>query len=323
MSVRRLFACAALLLTAGVAAATAQEWPAKTVQVISFLGPGNANDAIARVVLEQTFRQMNATYVIENRPGAGGTIGVNSVAKADPDGYTLLLNSSTLSSQVVLHKSLPFDPVRDLQPIALFGIQPSVLVSTPSRGFKTVADLVAAAKAKPGSLNFASAGLGSASHMAAERFRNAAKLDVQHVPFNSPGQALSEVIAGRIDYYYLPLAAAAPLLKDGKLTLLAVSTPERAPQLPDVPTIVEAGYPDAKYLFWSGIAGPAKLPKPIVDKLHAEVEKALQTADVKDKLYTLGLKPQLMSVADFTKFAQDDVASTIKLAKDINLNPPN
>ena len=323
-SIRRLSAIVAgAMLIAGVSAAPAQEWPARNVQVISMFTAGNANDIVARIVLDQAFRQMNASWVLENRPGAGGTLAVNNVAKADPDGYTLLLTSSTLGSQLVLHKSLPYDPVKDFAAIGMFGIQPSVLVTTPGKGFKTVADLVNAAKAKPGTLNFASAGIGAASHMAAEKFRLAAKLNVIHVPFRGPQEAFAQLLAGTIDYYYLPLAPALPNIQSGKLVALAVSTPKRAPQLPDVPTIVEAGYPDATYLFWGGVIAPAKTPKPIIDKLHAEVQKALANPTVKENLAKQGVEATPMSLADFAKFTQDDIATTVKLAKDINLTPTN
>jgi tripartite-type tricarboxylate transporter receptor subunit TctC len=311
------------LLLAGNSAAFSQTWPARAVQVISPFSAGNANDIVARVVLDQAFRQMNASYVIENRPGGGGTLGVAAVAKADPDGYTLLLHSSSLSSHVVLHKSLPYDPVNDLAPAVMFGIQPSVLVAAPSKGYKTVADLVAAAKAKPGTLNFASAGIGSASHMAAERFRLAAKINVQHIPFRGPVEAFTEVMAGRIDYYYLPIAPALPNIKSGKVTALAVSTPKRAPSLPDVQTIVEAGYPDATYLFWGGISAPAKTPRAILDKLHDEVQKAMTVPAVQERLAQLGVQIQSMSVDEFAKFSRDDITTTVKLAKDINLVPTN
>lgn len=314
---------AGAVLITSASAALSQEWPARTVQVISMFAAGNANDIVARIVLDQTFRQMNASYVIENRAGAGGTIGVGSVAKADPDGYTLLLNSSTLSSQVVLHKSLPYDPARDFAPIAMFGVQPSVLVTTPQKGYKTVAELVAAAKANPGKLNFASAGIGAASHMAAEQFRLATKIDVQHIPFRGPTEAFTQLMAGNIDYYYLPISPALPNIQSGKLVALAVSTPKRAALLPNVPTIVEAGYPSATYLFWGGVVAPAKTPRPIIDKLHAEVQKALNTPTVKENLAKLGVEIQPMSVDDFAKFSRDDIAATVKLAKDINLAPTN
>jgi tripartite-type tricarboxylate transporter receptor subunit TctC len=324
-SFRRLHGVlAGAVLIASTSAAISQEWPgSRAVQVISMFAAGNANDIVARIVLDQTFRQMNASYVIENRAGAGGTIGVGSVAKADPDGYTLLLNSSTLSSQVVLHKSLPYDPARDFAPIAMFGIQPSVLVTTPQKGYKTVAELVATAKANPGKLNFASAGIGAASHMAAEQFRLAAKIDVQHIPFRGPTEAFTQLLAGNIDYYYLPISPALSNIQGGKLVALAVSTPKRAALLPDVPTIVEAGYPDATYLFWGGIVAPVKTPRPIIDKLHTEVQKALNTPTVREALAKQGVEIQPMSVDDFAKFSRDDIAATVKLAKDINLAPTN
>jgi tripartite-type tricarboxylate transporter receptor subunit TctC len=307
----------------GVSAAAAQEWPARNVQVVSMFDPGNANDIVGRIVLEQVSKQLGASFSIENRPGGGGTLAVAYVAKSDADGYTMLLTSSTLSSQVVLHKSLPYDPVADFAPVAMFGIQPSVLVAAPQKGFKSVADLVAAAKAKPGSLNFASAGIGAASHMAAERFRLATKIDVQHVPYKGPVAALTDLFAGRIDYYFPPIAPAVPHIKDGKVVALAVSTQKRAALLPDVQSIVEAGYPDATYLFWGGLAMPAKTPRAVINKLHAEVEKALADPGVQERLTKLGVQPERMSVDDFTKFCRDDITQTVKLAKDINLSPTN
>jgi tripartite-type tricarboxylate transporter receptor subunit TctC len=256
------------------------------------------------------------------RPGGGGTIGPAMVAKADPDGYTILLHSSSLSAQVVLHTVLPYDALRDFKPVVLFGIQPSVLVTAPSKGFKTVADLVAAAKARPGAMNFASAGIGSASHMAGERLRLAAGIDVQHIPFRG-AEGLAEVMAGRIDYYFIPIAPAAPLIADGKLTVLAVSTPRRAPPLPNVPTIAEAGYPAAEYLFWGGLSVPAKTSRGIVNKLHDETQKALNMPTVADSLGKLGVQPQPMSVEELGKFVLDDMTATVKLAKDAHIMPTN
>jgi len=313
----------AVFTAVGLPPAAAQQWPTRTVTAISMFSAGNANDIVARIVLDQAFRQMNATWVLENRPGAGGTLGVSAVAKAEPDGYTLLLNSSTLSSQLVLHKSLPYDPVKDFAPISLFGIQPSVLVTTPGKGFKSVTDIVNAAKAKPGALNFASAGIGAASHMAAEKFRLAAKIDVQHIPFRGPQEAFAQLLAGNIDYYYLPIAPAIANIKAGKLVALAVSTPQRAPQLPDVPTIIEAGYPDATYLFWGGVVAPAKTPRAIIDKLHGEIQKAIATPSVVENLAKQGVQVRPMSVEEFTKFCHDDIAATVALAKAINLTPTN
>ena len=241
----------AALFVAGWAA-FAQSWPTRSMLVVSAVSAGNAGDIIARVVLEQVSKQIGKSFVIENRPGAGGTIGKRLVAKAEPDGYTMLLLTSSQGSYMVLHKSLPYSPIRDFVPVALFGVQPSVLVAAPSKGWKTVADLVTAAKARPGTLNFASAGVGSASHWPAELLRLAAGIDVQHIPFRGPVDAFTEVITGRVDFYYLPIAPALPHIRDGKVVALAVSTPKRARALPDVTTVAEAGYPNAQYLFWGG-----------------------------------------------------------------------
>jgi tripartite-type tricarboxylate transporter receptor subunit TctC len=314
-------AIAGLALCIASSAVLAQAWPTRPIRTISIFSAGNATDITARVVLDVVARQIGQSFVIDNRPGAGGTLGATLAARAEPDGYTLLLNSSSLSSQVVLHKSLPFDPTKDFAPVVMIGISPSVLVAAPSKGWKSVADLVAAAKAKPGDLIFASAGLGAASHMAAERLRLATKIDVRHVPFRGPGEAFNEVISGRLDFYFLPIAAALPNIKSNRVVALAVSTPERAALLPDVPTVVEAGYPAAQYLFWSGLAFPRATPRAIIDKLHRETTKAMSQPDVRKKLAELGVHSPPMSVDEFTKFCRDDVAATIKLAKDINLTP--
>jgi tripartite-type tricarboxylate transporter receptor subunit TctC len=303
--------------------ALAADWPTRPIQVISPFSAGSANEIVGRIALDQVSRQIGQPFVIENRPGGGGTIGAAMVAKADPDGYTLLLHSASLSSQVVLHKTLPYDPIHDFEPIILFGIQPSVLVAAPAKGFKTVADLVAAAKAKPGALNFASAGIGSASHMAAERLRLAARINVQHIPFRGPVEAFTEVMAGRIDFYFLPIAPALPVIADGKAIALAVSTPKRAASLPAVPTVAEAGYPNAEYLFWGGLAAPAKTPHDVVNKLHGETQKALNMPAIQERLAKLGVELQPMSVQQFDQFFRDDVAATIKLAKDAHIVPTN
>lgn len=315
--------CVALAGAAALAAATAAvnaaDWPNRPMLAISPFAAGAANDIVARIVLDQAGRDLGQPFVLENRPGAGGIVGVAAVVRADPDGYTFLLSSSSMSSAVILHKSLPYDGLRDLDPIAMFGVQPSVLVVAPSKGFKTVAELVAAAKANPGALNFASAGIGSASHIAAERFRLAAGLTVQHVPYRGPVEALADVMTGRIDFYFLPIAPALPLINQGKVLALAVSTPQRAPALPGVPTVAEAGYPDASYLFWGGISAPAKTPRAIVDKVHDVVQQALDMPAVQEKLQHLGVQPLPMTPDEFGKFFADDVAAMRKLGKAANI----
>ncbi|HEV2958041.1 MAG TPA: tripartite tricarboxylate transporter substrate binding protein, partial [Xanthobacteraceae bacterium] len=298
-------------------AADAQQWPTRPIRVISPFAAGSASDTVGRVVLDQVSQNLGQPVIIEVRPGAGGTLGFANVARADPDGYTLVTSSSSMATESVLHKTLPYDPVRDFVPVALFGIQPNVLVASVQSGFKTVADLVAAAKAKPGTLTFASAGIGSSSHMAAERLRLAAKIDVRHIPFRETG--ITEVMAGRVDFYFIPLAAATAALGSGKLAVLAVSSPARIPLLPDVPSIVEAGYPDAVFRFWTGVSAPAKTPREIVDKLHDATEKALAVPALRERLAKLGVEPVEMSVADFDRFFRDDLAATVQLAKDAHI----
>jgi tripartite-type tricarboxylate transporter receptor subunit TctC len=228
-------------------------------------------------------------------------------------------SSTSLGTGSVLHSHLPYDPLKDFVPVVMFGVQPNVLVASKESGFKTVGDLVAAAKAKPGALTFASAGIGSSSHMAGERLRLAANIDVRHVPFRDGG--LTEVMAGRIDYYFIPLAAAASALGSGKLTVLAVSSPQRAALLPDAPSIVEAGYPKAVFRFWVGLSAPARTPAAIVSKLHDATEKALQDPGLKERLAKLGVTPEPMSVGAFGQFVKDDLADTVQLAKDAHIEP--
>jgi len=311
-------AIAVVVLIASTAAFAA-DWPTKSIRVISPFAPGSAADTVSRVVLNQVSQQIGQTMVIEPRPGAGGASGFATAAKSEPDGYTAAVCSTSMGSEMILHRKLPYDPMSEFAYVALFGRQPNILVVSAQSGFKSVAELVAAAKARPGTLTFASAGIGSGSHMAAEKFRLAAGIDVRHVPFREGG--LTEVMAGRIDFYFIPLAAAAAALASDKLKVLAVSTPKRSARLPDVPSIAEAGYPKAEYVFWNGLAVPAKTPRVVIDVLHANIEKALQDADVKEKLAKLGVEPELMSVEQFNKFAKDDFAATIQLAKDAHIEP--
>jgi tripartite-type tricarboxylate transporter receptor subunit TctC len=301
----------------------AQDYPNRQVNFVVPFAPGGGTDILGRLVGQKLSDRFGKSFVIENRPGAGGTSASAAAAKADPDGYTLFLLTSSQGSYAALHKTLPYDPVRDFVPTAIFGVQPSVLVVAPSKGWKSVADLVKAAKAAPGVLNFASAGLGSASHWAGERLKLAAGINVQHIPFRGPVEAFTEVMTGRVDYYFLPVAPALPNIKDGKLVALAVSTPRRAPLLPDVPTVAEAGYPEAQYLFWGGVAFPAKTPRAIVDRLHAETQKALAVPAVQERLTTLGVEQMPMTVDEFGKFYRDDVAAILKLAKDANIAATN
>jgi tripartite-type tricarboxylate transporter receptor subunit TctC len=310
----------ALLLAASFAApASAEDWPTRPIRVISPYPAGSASDTVTRVVVDEVSRVLGQPFVIEVRPGAGGTVGFAAVARAKPDGYTLATSSSSMATESVLHKSLPYDPLKDFEPAVLIGTSPSILVASKASGFKSVADLVAAAKAKPATLTFASAGIGSSSHMAAEKFRLAANIDVRHVPFKEGG--LLEVMAGRIDFYFIPLAAAASALKNENLVVLAVSAPKRIPLIPDVPSVVEAGYPDAVFRFWNGLSAPANTPADVIQKLHDATEKAVAEPAIREKLAKLGVEPASMSVAEFKKFFAEDFAATRDLAKRANVKP--
>ncbi len=312
-----------LILLAAAGATTtqalAQAWPARPILAVIPFSAGNANDVVGRVVLDQLSKQLGQAIVIENRPGAGGTTGVAFVAKAAPDGYTILIHSSTFSAAQAIYKSLPYDTLHDFAPIIPLGLQPTVLVASPSKGWKTAAELIGAAKAKPGALTFASAGIGSASHLAAERLRFSAGFDALHVPYKGPNEALTDVITGRIDFYFLPIAPALPLINDGKLLALAVSTPNRAASLPSVPTTAEIGLKDASYHFWTGMFVPVQTPKGIADRLYAETKKAVEAPSMQERLAKLGVDPMRMNASEFDAYFREDVRSTVKLAKDAGI----
>lgn len=307
----------ASILAAGLTAgpASAQNWPSRNITAIIPFAPGNANDITARVLFDQVSKQLGQTIVIENRGGGGGTIAVGQAARAEPDGYTILFHSASFAAAYVTRKTLPYDTLKDFTAVSATGVSPSVLVAAPSKGFKTAADLIAAAKAKPGALNYASAGIGSASHLAAEKFRVASGISAQHIPFKGPVEALGEVMAGRIDYYFLPLAPALANIRSGKVIPLAISSTERVSTLPDVPSVVEIGLPGAVYSFWNGIFVPAKTPKAIVDRLHVEGQKAVANETVKERLAKMGIATMKMSQPEFEKYFKADVMDTAKLAE--------
>jgi tripartite-type tricarboxylate transporter receptor subunit TctC len=315
----RALCLAALPAILFAVSANAQQFPDHPIRVISPYPAGSASDTVTRVVLDQVSQLIGQPMIVELKLGAGGSVGFTAAARSDPDGYTLVASTSSMATESVLHKHLNYDPVKDFVPVVLLGTSPNILVASKQSGFKTVADLVAAAKAKPGTLTFASAGIGSSSHMAAERFRLAAKIDVRHVPFREGG--LLEVMAGRIDFYFIPLAAAASVLKSDKLTILAVSAPKRVPRLPDVPSVTEAGYPGAVFRFWNGFSAPAKTPPAIVKKIHDVTEEALKNPGVQEKLAKLGVEPAFLSTAEFAKFFKEDMDATVQLAKDADIKP--
>ncbi|MFL4969821.1 MAG: Bug family tripartite tricarboxylate transporter substrate binding protein [Xanthobacteraceae bacterium] len=311
----RAAGCATAMLVMAATAAVAQTWPTRTITAVVPFAAGNAIDAVGRILMDELSRQLGQPVIVENRAGAGGTVGAAAVARAAPDGHTLLLYSSSFSISHSIHVNLPYDTFNDFTPVVPFGLQPTVLVTAPSKGFRTLGELVTAAKAKPGAMSFASAGIGAASHMAAERLRVSAGFEALHVPFRGPTDALTAAMTGQVDFYFLPIAAALPLINDGKLTVLAVSTAKRATALPDVPTTTEAGLKDSAYDFWVGMFVPAKTPAEIVSKLHAQTQKALDAPSVKDRYAKLGVEPMRMTQEEFARYFRADVEDTAKLVK--------
>jgi tripartite-type tricarboxylate transporter receptor subunit TctC len=309
-------AVVALALCSAQAGAWAQaSWPAKPVRVIVPFTPGSGTDIMARTVSERLSAQLGQPIVVENRPGAGGTIGEALVAKAEPDGYTLLVHSSSYTVTPSTYANLSFDTERDLMGIVPLGLLPNVLVISPSKGIRSVKALVAAAKAKPGSMNSASVGIGSATHLNAERFRLGAGIDVVNVPFKGTPEALTEVIAGRVDYYFCPVNAALPLIKDGKVLALAVGSSNRSKALPDLPTTVEAGILDSDYNFWVGMFAPAKLHGDIVGRLYKETAKVLQAPDVREKMARLGANPMDYTPRQFNTYLVQEIRANAELVK--------
>jgi tripartite-type tricarboxylate transporter receptor subunit TctC len=282
---------------------------------------GSTTDIVPRVVFEQLSSQLGQPIIVENKAGAGTTIGSSLVARAEPDGYTLLVNSSAHAIAPSLYPNLPFDPAQDFTGVIAIGISPAVLVVSPKRGFKTVGDFIAAAKAKPGSFNFSSVGVGSATHLSAERFRQSAGVEAVHVPFKGGADAMNEVVNGRIDFFFGPVGLVAPAIRDGRLAGLVVNGPARVSALPNVPTVAEAGFVDAEYPIWFGVFLPVKTPRELVERLNRECVIALQDPKVQAKLAALGVEPMPMQPAAFDAYVRKEIEINRQLVRSIGLKP--
>lgn len=301
----------ALLASAGTSLAFAQP---PTVRLIVPFTAGSGTDIVARIVGDKLGPAMGATFIVDNRPGAGGSLGAAVVAKSAPDGATLLIHSAGHVVNPAIYPKLSYDTLKDFVGITPIASLPNVLVTRPGH-FKDVKDLVAQAKAKPGQFNYASAGNGSATHMNAEVFRLAAGIDAQHVPYRGTPEAMTETMGGRIDWFFAPLVSAMPLIRDGKLQALAVGTEKRSSQLPNVPTTVEAGVPGSSYQFWVGLFAPAKLPPTQVTKLNSEVAHVMALPEIKDRLDKLGAEPFVMSSDAFQAFLVKETARAADVVK--------
>lgn len=312
---RNLFVATALAATCVPApSAMAQSYPSKPVRVIVAFTAGSATDVIARAVADTLSKALGQPVVIENRPGAGGTIAAGAVAKADPDGYTFLVHSAGHTVNPAIYPNLAYDTAKDFAGVSPLANLPNVMVAPPGR-YKTVQDVVAAGKASPAKLNYGSAGNGSATHMNAEKFRAAAGFDAVHVPFKGTPEALSETMAGRLDFFFAPIVSALQLIREGKLTPLAVGTAKRAVLLPEIPSTVELGYPGSDFNFWIGLFAPAKTPRDIVNRMNLEVTRALQSPEVRERYATLGAEPFPMKPEEFDAYVASEIELNGKIVR--------
>ena len=309
------FLCALCVLCGYGLESSAQSWPSKPLRVVVPFTAASATDTTARFVAERLSTQLGQTFVVENRPGAGGTIGVGVVAKADPDGYSILVHSSSFTVTPSTYPDTPYNTLRDFAGVTPLANLPNVLVIAPSKNLRSVKELVAAAKAKPNALSYASAGAGSATQLNAERFRLGAGFEAVHVPFKGTPEALTEILTGRVDYYFCPVISVLQFIKEGKLLALAAGSTKRSSALPDVQTTLEAGIPNSDYNFWVGMMVPAKTPRDIVDKLYQNTEKALQSADMKERMAKIGAEPLLMTPKEFDAHIKKEIAINAALVK--------
>ena len=304
-----------LLLALAALNVSAQGWPAKPVRAIVPVGAGSSTDIVHRIVLEQVAEQLGQPMVVENRVGAGGTIGSAIVAKAHPDGYTLLASGAAHTIAPALYKSLPYDPLRDFSAVTLVGSVPNVLVLHPSVPAKTVKEFIAVAKARPGKLNFASTGNGTSQHLSAELFKFMAGLDMVHIPYKGTAPALTELVAGQVDLAFENMPALIPHIQAGRLRALAVTTTKRSAVMPELPTIAEAALPGYDASVWFGVFAPAGTPRPVVDRLHGEILKAMQTQDLKSRMIAMGTDVSGMGPDDFSAYVRKEIPKWANLVK--------
>lgn len=306
-------AVVAVALTAA-ASAIAQSYPTRPIHLVVAFTAGSGTDIIARAIGDSLSKSLGQAVVIDNRPGAGGTIAAGMVARADPDGYTFLIHSAGHAVNPAIYPNLAYDTAKDFAGVSPLANLPNVLVVTPGR-YKSVQEIVRAGKANPGKLNYGSAGNGSATHMNAEKFRAVAGFDAVHVPFKGTPEALSETMAGRLDFFFAPIVSALQFVKEGKLTALAVGTAKRAALLPDVPSTVELGYPGSDFNFWVGLFAPAKTPRDIINRMNQEVIKALQSPEIRERYASLGAEPFSMKPEEFDAYVASEVELNGKIVK--------
>ena len=313
---RNFAASAAALVAVGLSrSADAETYPSRVIKMVVPISTGSATDVIGRLVAESLRVSLGQPVIVENRPGAGGSIGAATVAKAPPDGYTLLTMSSAHTSNPALFSSLPYDTAREFNGITMLATLPLILVVAPARNIRSVAELVALAKAKPGELTYSSSGVGSALHMGTEQFRAMARFDATHVPYRGTPEAMADVIAGRVDFAFLSVGNALPAIRDGRLIALACSTDRRSHFLPDVPTTVQAGIAGSSYNPWVGLFAPAGTPSDVISILNNATVKALETQEITEKFAAIGAEPAPMSAAAFDDYVAKELTTMKELVR--------
>jgi tripartite-type tricarboxylate transporter receptor subunit TctC len=306
-----------VLVSAFATTAFAQAWPAKPIKLIVPFPAGGGTDIIGRELGQKLAANTGWTVIVDNKPGSGGNLGVDAAAKSPPDGYTVVLGqTSNLAINPTLYSKLPYDPVKDLAPVSMVASAPLVLVVAADSPYKTLADLVAAARSKPLELNYATSGNGTVAHLATELFQRTANVKLTHVPYKGAAQGATDLIGGQVQVYVSSVPTLIGHIKGGKMRALAVTSAKRADDLPQVPTVAESGYKGFEAVTWFGIAGPAKLPKEIVTKLNAEINKALQAPDLLKKLSDQGADVAGSTPEQFGKLIQDDIARWGKVVKE-------
>jgi len=295
------------------------DYPSKPIRILVGFTPGGGPDITARYVAQKLSEAWKQQVIVENRPGAGGNVAAGMVAKSGPDGYTLLSVSSAHAIAPAIYPKLAYDTLKDLSGITLSGNSKYLLVVAPSLGIKSVNELLAAARAKPGQLNFSSAGVGSGTHFAGEMFKAMAKIDVVHVPFKGIPEALTETLTGRVQFFLAPIANAVNQVKDGRLAALGVSSPERDALLPDVPTVAEAGVPGYQTSLWFGLLASSEVPRPIIAKLNREIVRILSEPEVRQRWIPIGIEPRPTTPEAFDRLIRDEVAAFSKIAGTANI----
>jgi tripartite-type tricarboxylate transporter receptor subunit TctC len=311
----------ALAFAALAFAAQAQDYPTKPIRLIVPLTPGSGADIAGRIIAQRLNEHWKQPVVVENRPGAGGQIGTAAVVKAEPDGHTLLVQSSSHAANPAIYKNLPYDPLKDLADVAILGKTPYIMVSAGNGPYKSIKDLIGAAKAKPGEIPFASAGVGTSTHLAAEFFVALAGVKMVHVPFKGSPDAIQDVLGGRSAFYMAPMDVALGLVKDRKLNPLGMSTKSRVDSFPDVPTIAEQGLPDYDMTLWFGMWAPSATPIPVVQKLNAAVNAIVFEPAVKEQFAKLGIEPAPMKTDDFAKFVRGQMDFYKKIVARAGIEP--